>query len=289
MKLSIFFSSMKKIEENPTPIVEPFVESKTLGFENSFELIDSNSYFTIEKKDIALIEETKSERAILEPSTEEAKPLGVDKKIEPKVETVILNKAKVEDGPDERNVSSDDSIKSKPSLGPIRSYATILSEGLTKVRNVFKPKPKDESRERETIKVITLSDPEEKPMAYVSNKQPIIQKEIIPNSETLDIQLGIPGLIFKQDLERRNSKKKRRSRVMEETQDVSNASPEPKRKPCLQESEEIQKTVVPADDFEEIHLESVQENLIIENRVGTINSCELTQFGAQIKIINNQY
>ena len=184
--------------------------------ENSFQLIDSNSFFTVKQNETAEVEATISEMPTLEVCHEEAHTL--DLKLEPSLENTISNEPIPKDFQEEVK----DQVKPKPSISHIRSYANILSEGLTMVRNVFKQKTKDEAILGKEIKKI--NKPAEK--VIDSNvSESLTLKHPNPNaqdSKTLDIQLGIPGLLFKQDLERRNSKKKRKSRVLDENLDITN-------------------------------------------------------------------
>ena len=183
--------------------------------ENSFQFIDSNSFFTVEQNETE-VEATSSEMPNLEICHEEAHTL--DLKLEPCLKNTIRNEPIPKDFQEEVK----DQIIPKPSISHIRSYANILSEGLTMVRNVFKQKTKDEVILEKEIKKI--NKPAEK--VIVSNvSESLTLKHPNPNtqgSKTLDIQLGIPGLLFKQDLERRNSKKKRKSRVLDESLDITN-------------------------------------------------------------------
>merc|ERR1711953_1079352 len=81
-------------------------------------------------------------------------------------------------------------------LNTLKSYANILSGGLKKVGNVFKPKPKEEKQRGKVPKVIEAVN---LPTANPEN----VEEEILKPE--------IPGLVFK-EMERRPSKKKRKSR-----------------------------------------------------------------------------
>ncbi|XP_023348442.1 uncharacterized protein LOC111717154 isoform X2 [Eurytemora carolleeae] len=212
-------TSVEKASVETTRIVET-KNSKVSAVEqleeNSFQFIDSNSFFTVEQNETDEVEATSSEMPNLEVCHEEAHTL--DLKLEPCLENTIRNEPIPKDFQEEVK----DKIIPKPSISHIRSYANILSEGLTMVRNVFKQKTKDEIIIEKEIKKI--NKPAEK--VIVSNvSESLTLKHPNPNtqdSKTLDIQLGIPGLLFKQDLERRNSKKKRKSRVLDESLDITN-------------------------------------------------------------------
>jgi len=78
-------------------------------------------------------------------------------------------------------------------LNTLKSYANILSGGIKKVGNVFKPKPKEETFKEK------VPDP-----VYLLPTNPETAVEETPKPE-------IPGLLFK-EMERRPSKKKRKSR-----------------------------------------------------------------------------
>merc|ERR1712131_73942 len=95
-------------------------------------------------------------------------------------------------------------------MGQIKSYASILSGGLSKVKNVFKQKSKEDSssdKESKSKRTVELERSETKREPEVS---------IIRNQEP-NHHPDIPGLLFKKDIERRNSKKKRKSQVLDES------------------------------------------------------------------------
>merc|ERR1711879_711973 len=81
-------------------------------------------------------------------------------------------------------------------LHTLKSYANILSGGIKKVGNVFKPKPREENLKEKV--------PESREVVYLPPAHPETLVEETPKPE-------IPGLVFK-EMERRPSKKKRRSR-----------------------------------------------------------------------------
>merc|ERR1712088_1172635 len=100
----------------------------------------------------------------------------------------------------EENKGDDDTISISPqknnTLNTLKSYANILSGGIKKVGNVFKPKPKEETLKEKA--------PEVRDPVYLPPTNPETVVEETPKPE-------IPGLVFK-EMERRPSRKKRKSR-----------------------------------------------------------------------------
>merc|ERR1711934_87601 len=110
----------------------------------------------------------------------------------------------------ETDAPADDSISSIR-FHQIKSYASILSSGAHKLREVFKPKPAVESKENVAPQVIEFVHPALK----VEEADPVPKPEI-------------PGLVFKSSLSRRSSKKKKgpRSPSEEGNKEKENQSPE---------------------------------------------------------------
>ena len=89
-----------------------------------------------------------------------------------------------------------------------KSYANILSEGLSKVKNVFK-------KTKDNLKSSDESEDKKSKSAPPTPKIPHVLNTGIKLQSTPNIHPEIPGLLFKSDIERKNSKKKRRSKIIE--------------------------------------------------------------------------
>ena len=94
--------------------------------------------------------------------------------------------------------------KGNSTIQQMKSYANILSEGLSKVRQVFKPKMKEEHLKLKLDNVHESSDLTD---SFDTNKPEVQNDNVLAHP-------SIPGLLFKRDIERRNSKKKRHSKIM---------------------------------------------------------------------------
>merc|ERR1711953_1492272 len=123
----------------------------------------------------------------------------------------------------EENKGDDDTISISSqkinTFNTLKSYANILSGGIKKVGNVFKPKPKEENKKEKVSKVI---DPV---ILLPAETESAVEESIKPD---------IPGLVFK-EMERRPSKKKRKSRPsfieseLTQVEDVSSVNESAKR------------------------------------------------------------
>merc|ERR1711915_1041252 len=114
-------------------------------------------------------------------------------------------------------------------------YASILSGGLSKVKNVFKQKPKVEP---------ATSDKESK--SSNENETTEVQSEevkVVLRNQEPSIHPDIPGLLFKKDMERRNSRKKRRSRLMDQSIESKRTLDE-----CLPTNSEIDQSTTQSTD-----------------------------------------
>merc|ERR1711922_85704 len=99
----------------------------------------------------------------------------------------------------------------------MKSYANILSEGLIKVKNVFKQKSKEESSsssDKDNSKKSLEQLPKIEATPVIIEQRPV-EQTVNFRCKTDNEHPEIPGLLFKADLERRNSKKKRKSKVIE--------------------------------------------------------------------------
>merc|ERR1712025_44255 len=99
-------------------------------------------------------------------------------------------------------------------LNALKSYANILSGGLKKVGNVFKSKSKEEkkdaSKQTATTPVVQISTQNDSEPDDVKKESGVVETD-----EKVDESISkpsIPGLLFKTELERRPSKKKKKSK-----------------------------------------------------------------------------
>merc|ERR1712142_199451 len=113
--------------------------------------------------------------------------------------------------------TSDDNISTSSQktsrFGAIKSYANILSGGLRKVGNVFGMKNKDTpANKKEKVNTDIKTESLDSTKDFKENIEPrptaVNQGSIEPIPEKPEI----PGLLFKTDLKRRPSRKKKRSR-----------------------------------------------------------------------------
>merc|ERR1712098_671075 len=102
------------------------------------------------------------------------------------------------------------SISSQKNLSfkSLKSYANILSGGLKKVSNVLTTKAKEI---KGPIKSEEKSDKSKVSQEPAQEEQIITMSESVANKDNSE-KPAIPGLVFKTDLERRPSKKKRKSK-----------------------------------------------------------------------------
>ncbi len=131
------------------------------------------------------------------------------------------------------DISSGKEESSETKFWQVKSYANILSEGLSKVKGVF-------TKSKDNIK--SSDEGETKPAKLTSSAHfktaPPAQSKSAPSTlkvskihteikSTPNPHPDIPGLLFKHESERKNSKKKRRSKNLESekvTEELSNIS-----------------------------------------------------------------
>merc|ERR1712142_1331154 len=113
--------------------------------------------------------------------------------------------------------TSDDNISTSSQktsrFGAIKSYANILSGGLRKVGNVFGMKNKDTpANKKEKVNTDIKTESLDSTKDFKENIEPIPTAVNQGSIEPIPEKPEIPGLLFKTDLERRPSRKKKRSR-----------------------------------------------------------------------------
>ena len=180
---------------------EKVTSTKSSAIEQTIQFNSSKSLFTKEKEKENYLSYSEENVAVLEPSpldpqifVQDSKYSKLSNSVPILKEEAILTEAKVEE-------NKNNNSETKSTFVQIKSYANILSTGISRVKNVFKQKSKEDSS----------SDKEQN----VSPAIPKVSSEpyIVPKVDEPTLHPEIPGLVFKQDLERRNSKKKRRSRI----------------------------------------------------------------------------
>jgi len=186
------------------------VQSSTIISNNSLSLFSNNDDIAINEAAVlepsisqtVQIEKTESEKLIIECTQESSNENFTDE--------VSFNE-KVDKPNSDDNISISSQKTSR--FGAIKSYANILSGGLKKVGSVFGLKNKDnQATKKEKSTSDIKQDAPNLSKDYKENIEPmpatLIQSSKEPDTEKPDI----PGLLFKTDLERRPSRKKKRSR-----------------------------------------------------------------------------
>jgi hypothetical protein len=246
-------------------------QSSTMASSNSLSLFSDNDKVVV------------SEVAVLEPSISQTVQI---QNTESEVIKIELTKGSVNDNSrsstdelafiDKPNKSSSDdniSISSQKTsrFGAIKSYANILSGGLKKVGSVFGRKPKEEQankKEKQNAESKTESSDSSKSFKENYEPKPVIVNQTPKSSSTEKPE--IPGLLFKTDLERRPSKKKRRSRpsstfdiegrvdnvdnVHIDSKNIESVKQDEERETKIESTSAERKAVVLQEEYEEIRI-----------------------------------
>merc|ERR1712128_90919 len=212
--------SQEKIEEENVlrPPRKEKISSQTIS---KMSTVSTNSLSLFSDNDNVVVTEV----AVLEPSNSQTVQIKKTESEEIRIDRTEQNENfrrsmdeltfidKVNKPSSDDNTSTSSQKTSR--FGAIKSYANILSGGLRKVGNVFGRKNKEEQlnkKEKETTDSKAKTDSSDSSKDYKENVEPI---SIIINQSpktSATEKPEIPGLLFKTDLERRPSKKKRRSR-----------------------------------------------------------------------------
>merc|ERR1712106_1274148 len=212
--------SQEKIKEESVlrPPRKEKISSQTIS---KMSTVSTNSLSLFSDNDNVVVKEL----AILEPSNSQTVQIKKTEREEIKInrteenenfrrsmdELTFIDKVNKPSSDDNTSISSQKTSR----FGAIKSYANILSGGLRKVGNVFGRKNKEEQlnkKEKEPTDSKAKTDSSDSSKDYKENVEPI---SIIINQSpktSATEKPEIPGLLFKTDLERRPSKKKRRSR-----------------------------------------------------------------------------
>ena len=160
--------------------------------EQTFEFVDSQSFFTETTEENVTSDAAVIETTSYTPSTQ-IHPLKSEFEQKDTLTSEVspmVNKIKIEDNKID--------TPPKSTFGQMKSYANILSTGISRVKNVFKQKSKEESSSDKEKEDVVLAVTKEKP-------EPVLTYTI-PKIDEPDLHPEIPGLLFKQDMVRRNSK-----------------------------------------------------------------------------------
>merc|ERR1712106_1258455 len=211
-------SQEKKIEEENVlrPPRKEKISSQTISkisTTNSLSLFSDNDNVVV--KEVAVLEPSNSQTVQIKKTESEEIKINRTEQNEnfrrSMDELTFIDKVNKPSSDDNTSTSSQKTSR----FGAIKSYANILSGGLRKVGNVFGRKNKEEQlnkKEKETNDSKAKTDSSDSSKDYKENVEPI---SIIINQSpktSATEKPEIPGLLFKTDLERRPSKKKRRSR-----------------------------------------------------------------------------
>merc|ERR1711887_223949 len=186
------------------------VQSSRIISNNSLSLFSNNDDIAINEAAVlepsisqtVQIEKTESEKLIIECTQESSNENLTDE--------VSFNE-KVDKPNSDDNISISSQKTSR--FGAIKSYANILSGGLKKVGSVFGLKNKDnQATKKEKSASDIKQDAPNLSKDYKENIEPMPSTLIQSSKEPDTEKPEIPGLLFKTDLERRPSRKKRRSR-----------------------------------------------------------------------------
>ena len=149
----------------------------------------------------------------------------------------------------------------------LKSYATILTEGMKKkVTDVFKPKPKEMKHITKFEDVTNCTHPQEETILSSEEKN-----EVITLTDEEQFKPSIPGLVFRTDLVRRTSKKKRKSRStsMLIEADIDTYKPNVEKFDHTNESVET-KDLCLEDSQDTTEMENYVKNQNIKSREGTL-------------------